>query len=72
MKNLTWDERKIKWRLEEIAREEEKTGNEVKIEYGRIKINEEWWIWDEGREVLRNGKRKVRKEDMLGMRKGME
>lgn len=41
--NLTWKERKMRWRLEQIAREEEKRDNRVWVGCGRIKINEQWW-----------------------------
>lgn len=39
--DLTWRERKLRWKLEEIAREEERKGSRVWINYGRIRINEE-------------------------------
>lgn len=32
----------MKWKLEEIAREEERKGNRVWIGYGKIRINEQW------------------------------
>lgn len=39
--DLTWKERKMKWKLVEIAREEERFGKSY-INYGKIRINEEW------------------------------
>jgi len=50
----TWEERKMRWKLEEIARREERRGKQVRIGYGRIKIGEQWWKWDEEEEVLRD------------------
>lgn len=35
----TWEERRIRWKLEEIARKEEKKGNKVWVGYGKIRIN---------------------------------
>lgn len=40
-KDLTWGERKTKWKLEKIAREEKKRGNRERLGYGRIMIEEE-------------------------------
>lgn len=36
----TWRERRMRWRLEEIARREERRGEKVRIGYGRIRIGE--------------------------------
>lgn len=65
--DLTWRERKIKWKLEEIARSEEGRGKKVWVSYGKIRIGEEWWIWDE--EVLKDGKGRKRKEQTPGKEK---
>lgn len=42
LEDLTWKERKMKWCIEEIAREEEKKGKRVWVEYGNIRIEETW------------------------------
>lgn len=42
---MTWEERKNKWKLKEIAKKEEKEGTKVWISRKSIKINEEWWKW---------------------------
>jgi len=47
MEDWTWKERKIRWRLEEIARREERRGRRVRIGYGRLWIDEQCWKWDE-------------------------
>ncbi|KAL6421075.1 hypothetical protein ACFW04_013599 [Cataglyphis niger] len=47
----TWKERRMRWSLEGIAREEEKKGRKVWIGYGKIRIDEKWWRWDEAKEV---------------------
>lgn len=39
--DLTWKERKMRWRLEQVVREKEKSGNRVWVGYGRIRINEQ-------------------------------
>lgn len=49
----------MKWRLEEIARNEEKRSKRVWVGYGKMKIDGDWWSWDEGKEVLRDGRGKV-------------
>lgn len=59
---MTWGERKIRWRLGEIAWEEERKGIKVWVNSGRIRNNEAWWSWDEGKEELRNGKGLIRVE----------
>lgn len=41
--DLIWGERKMRWRLEEIAGEEEKKENRVRRGYGRLNINGQWW-----------------------------
>jgi len=63
MEDWTWMERKMRWKLEEVARDEERKGKNVRLGYGRIKIDENWWRWDEEEEVLRDNKGIVR---MLG------
>lgn len=58
--DLTWRERKMKWNLEEIAREEERKGKKVWLRYGRIRIENIWWKWDEEEEVLRDSNGNVK------------
>jgi len=43
MEDWTWRERRIRWRLEELARKEERKGRNIRIGYGKIKIEENWW-----------------------------
>lgn len=43
MDSWTWKERKIRWKLEEIARKEMNKGKKVWIEYDKIRIEEKWW-----------------------------
>lgn len=66
MEDLTWRERKMKWRLEEIARKEREEGRRVWVSYERLNIGEEWWVWDEEEEVLRNHEGKVREDRIQG------
>lgn len=60
--DLTWEERKMKWKLAEIAEGEKKKGNKVWTSYGRIKINEVWWKWEEEEGVLKNWRGEIREE----------
>jgi len=75
MEDWTWRERRMRWRLVELAREEERKGRNVRIGYGKIKIGENWWRWDEEEEVLRDNKGMVRMEgegEGEGGKKGKE
>lgn len=40
--DLTWRERKTRWKLQEIARSEEEGGRKVWMRQGRIRINKQW------------------------------
>ena len=51
--DLTWRERKMMWRLWEMARKEEREGRRVWVKYGRIWMDGKWWRWDERSEELR-------------------
>lgn len=62
LEDWTWKERRMRWKLEEVAREETRAGKRVWIRYGGIKISEQWWKWDEMRGVLVDGRGKVREE----------
>jgi len=60
LEDWTWKERRMRWRLEEIAREEERRGRKSWIGYGKIKIEGQWWRWDEEEEVLKDVRGKIR------------
>lgn len=53
----------MRWKLEEIAKEKERKGNKVWIGYGKIRIEEQWWKWDEEIEVLKDSRDNIRKEN---------
>ncbi|KAL6417578.1 hypothetical protein ACFW04_012649 [Cataglyphis niger] len=59
-------ERRMRWSLERIAKEEEKKGRKVWIEYGKIRIDEKWWKWDEEEEVLKDGNGNLKKGEGVG------
>lgn len=46
VEDLTWRERKIRWRVGEIARKEEAAERRIWMN-GRIRIEGKWWRWDE-------------------------
>ncbi|XP_046615350.1 uncharacterized protein LOC124302827 [Neodiprion virginianus] len=52
--DLTWAERRMKWKLREIAAIEERRGNRVRIGYAKIWIEGKMWKWDEIGELLRD------------------
>lgn len=52
--DLTFGERKMKWKLRQIMEEEERKGEKVKVGYGKIWIGNELWFWDEEMEELKN------------------
>lgn len=60
IEDWTWKERKMRWKLEEIARYEERKRNKVWIGYGKIRVGKQWWRWDEEEEVLRDGRGNIR------------
>ncbi|KAL6416393.1 hypothetical protein ACFW04_011573 [Cataglyphis niger] len=62
----TWKERRMRWSLERIAKEEEKKGRKVWIGYGKIRIDEKWWKWDEEEEVLKDGNGNLKKGEGVG------
>lgn len=51
--------------MEEITREEEGKGRKVWVGYGKIRIDEKWWRWDEEGKVLRD-----RRGNKMGERQG--
>ncbi|XP_046492906.1 golgin subfamily A member 6-like protein 6 [Neodiprion pinetum] len=58
--DITWAERRMKWKLREIAAIEERRGNRVRIGYAKIWIEGKMWKWDEIGEVLRDGTGRAR------------
>lgn len=60
LEDWTWEERKMRWKLEEIVRKAEREKKRIRIEYGRICIDDYWWKWDEKEEVLRDNKENIR------------
>jgi len=63
LEDWSWEQRRMMWDLENIARREEGKGKKVRVEYGRIRIGEQWWKWDEHNVVLRNGGGKEWREE---------
>ena len=68
--DLTWKERRIRWKLGEIARMEEMREVRTWLGQGRIKIGEKWWKWDEEEEVLNDGNGRIRKREEGEEREG--
>lgn len=62
LEDWAWKERKMRWKLEEIAKREMGRGKSVWIGYGRIRIDEKWWRWIEEEEVLVDERGVVREE----------
>lgn len=58
--NLTWREKKMRWKVKEIARQEREKGKRMWIGYGKIHIDGKWWKWDEEEEVLKNNEGVIR------------
>lgn len=42
--DLTVMEKRMKWKLDEVAKEQERLGKWVWIGYGKIRIEGEWWF----------------------------
>ncbi|KAL6418362.1 hypothetical protein ACFW04_012184 [Cataglyphis niger] len=68
LEDWTWKERRMRWSLERIAKEEKRKGRKVWIGYGKIKIDEKWWRWDEEEEVLKDGNGNLKKGEGVGGR----
>jgi len=62
LEDWTWKERRMRWKLEEIARREMAKGRKVGMGYGSIRIDEKWWRWEEEEEVLVDRRGLVRRE----------
>jgi len=58
--DLTWRERNARWNLQELARSEERKGRRLWVRQDRIRIDEQWWRWDEEEEVLKDERGNVR------------
>lgn len=43
MDDWTWKEKRMRWRLEGIARSEERKGRRAWVGYERIRMREQWW-----------------------------
>jgi len=52
--DLTLKERRIRWRLEDIARRERGKGKRVRVGYGKLLIEERWWRWVEEEKRLKD------------------
>jgi len=57
--DLTIAERRMQWRIEEIAREERMNNRRAMVKYARIWIEGRWWLWDEKKERLVDGTERV-------------
>lgn len=56
--DLTKEERGVQRKLRELAKEEEKKGNDVRVGYRKMKIGDEWYKWNEEKESLEPDRRK--------------
>ncbi|XP_036144955.1 golgin subfamily A member 6-like protein 6 [Monomorium pharaonis] len=54
--DLSWEERRIRWKLKQIAAKEGAKEASVWISKGKLRINGVWWWWDEAKEELRDGR----------------
>lgn len=70
--DLTWEERRVRWKVTQVARKEQGEGRKVRIGQGRIWIEGEWWMWDEERGEFRDTRGQGRNVRMEGERSGRE
>lgn len=54
-KELSWEEKRTKWRLQQIAIKEVTKGRRVWVGKEKLRIEGTWWIWDKKSEELRDG-----------------
>jgi len=57
--DLTWEERKKRWKIRRIAREEEVKGKRVRVNQEGVWIEGLWWGWDEEVEGLRDERGRI-------------
>jgi len=75
--DLTWKERQVRWKIREMAKEEESKGAKVWVGENKVMVNGVWWFWDEEGGGLRDrggrkweDKKRIRMEPGEGERKG--
>ena len=56
--DLRWKERRMQWRLQEIAQRGKRSGRWVQVGYGKVTINGNTWFRDEEIELLRDCRRR--------------
>lgn len=56
--DLTRKEREIQMKLKRKAREERSKGKRVMVRYQKMCIEEEWWFWNEVKDILEKGESK--------------
>lgn len=61
--DLTWKERKMKWKLGEIAKMEKKRGERTWIKNRRIRIGDKRWRWDKEKKVLKDERGNIKKTE---------
>lgn len=61
---LTWEERRSRWRVIQIAGKEEEEGRKVKLGHGRVWMKGK--CWDEEREDLRDERGRYWKKEQCG------
>lgn len=54
--DLTWEERKVRWKLRELVSEQRSEGKLARLGQGGVWMEEVWWKWDEDRGELRDGR----------------
>lgn len=52
--DLSWEERRIRWKIMQVAKNEQEEGRKVRIGQGRLWIDGKWWTWDEEKGDLRD------------------
>lgn len=54
--DLTWEERRLRWKMRQFAIKKEKRGKKVRIGERGMWIEGVWWRWDEKREKMMDGR----------------
>lgn len=50
--DLIWQERRVQGKISKWAREKRSEGMDVKIGYGKLRINGEWKYWSEMEKII--------------------
>jgi len=70
--DLTWEERKVRWKIRQLAIREKAKGKRVRIGQGGLWVEGKWWGWVEERGELMDTKGGNGEEEKEEQGRGVE